>query len=85
MSLKSVRLRTAHYIANVWHGPGAEVEIPEEHFDPNLHEAIAAPAAVPAPTASPPGADEAPAVAGAASEEEGAEQSDPPAQQEGQS
>lgn len=70
MSLKSVRLRTAHYIANVWHPTGAEVQIPEEHFDANLHEAIAAPAAA-APAASPPGAEGQAATAGALTPTEG--------------
>lgn len=52
MAHKTVRLRTAHYLDNVWHPAGAVVSIPEDHFDPALHDvppADAAPAELPAP------------------------------------
>lgn len=40
MSLKTVILRTAHYIENVWHPAGTQLQIPPEHFDPNLHKEV---------------------------------------------
>lgn len=56
MALRTVILRTAHYIGDIWHRPGSLVQIPEEHFDPQLHQAVEEPEPAPVPVVPEPAA-----------------------------